>query len=686
MSDPTTDLPDEIISTPFSPPDRTAVKQRKKLPLVPFILLLALLVAATIAWFLFTAKAVEFSVTPTPTQVEITDGFSYKIGKRSLMLPGEFTLEAELDGYQPLRENITVTAQNDQYFNFKLAKKPGRLTISTSPEVDAQVFIDQVFAGNTPLVNEQIEPGIHDISLISKRFLRYETEIDIAGMELHQEIQAILEPAWINLDVSSKPTQATIKVDGETIGQTPASIEILEGSRELTVEKPGYKKWQRRLQVKHDVPQTLDQILLTPADGQITIKTLPTNASIRINKKYQGQSPLSIELAPGNSYNVVANKAGYKILQKQVSVEAEQDIELNLTLEPITGKIKIVAVPADSELWIDGKLIGNANREVKLSATLHDLEIRKLGFATYTKSVTPQPDLNQQLMVRLKTQAEAKIDAIPQVINSSVDDQLNLVLPGKLTLGAKRRDRGRRSNEILRQVTLTRAFYLGTKEVTNRQYKQFAPGHDPGFFGRSLLGEDDRPVVNVSWADAVRYCNWLSLKDGLPVAYEMTSEAWKLISPATIGYRLPTEAEWAYASRFAHGQSPSRFPWGDSLPPPVNYGNFADESATGMVPYIIKGYNDSFRGPAPSATFPANTLGLYDLAGNVSEWVSDRYSVEPPKGPELDRRGPESGDYFVIRGSNFSQGRFSELRWTYRDYGADPRQDVGFRIARDISE
>ena len=686
MSEPTTELADEIIGTPFEPPQQTPSKQAKKLPLVPFIVLLVLLVAATIAWFLFSAKAVEFSITPTPTQVEITDGFSYQIGKRFLMLPGEFSLEAKLNGYQPLRENITVTAQDDQNFSFKLAKKPGRLTISTSPKVNAQVFIDQVFAGNLPLIEEEIEAGIHDISLVSKRFLRYQTEIDITGMELLQEIEAILEPAWIDLEVSSDPPQATIKIDGEVIGQTPTMIEVLQGNRELSIEKPGFKRWQRRLVVEHNVPQSLEEIKLTPADGQITIETRPTNASIRINKKYRGQSPVSVELAPGKNYTVVANKAGYQTVQKQIAVEAEQDIELSLTLTPITGKIKIVAVPADSELWIDGQFIGAANREVKLSATLHDLEIRKPGYATYKKAITPQPELNQQLMVRLKTQAEAKIAAIPPLVHSSVGDQLNLVLPGELTLGAQRRDRGRRSNEILRQVTLTKAYYLATKEVTNHQYKQFSPGHDPGFFGRSLLGEDDRPVVNVSWTDVVRYCNWLSLKDGLPVAYEMTGEEWKLINPTTTGYRLPTEAEWAYASRFALGQLPSRFPWGDSLPPPENFGNFADESATGMVPYLIKGYNDSFRGPAPSGTFPANTLGLFDLAGNVSEWVNDRYSVELPKGPELDRRGPESGDYFVIRGSNFSQGRFSELRWTYGDFGADRRQDVGFRIARDVAE
>jgi len=686
MSESGIEQSEEIIGTPFDPPQPTTLKQAQKLGFLPVLLILALLVAASIAWFLFTAKAVEFSIAPVPDKLEITDGFHYQIGKRYLMLPGKFTLQAQLKGYQSLQETIVVTTHNDQLLRFNLVKKPGRLNISTRPDVETRVFIDQVFSGTTPLREEQLEAGLHDISLVSERYLRYETGIDITGMELLQEIQATLEPAWITLRVSSDPAGATIKIDDQMAGITPAQIEILEGKRELSVEKPGYKKWQRRLQVQHDVPQTLDEILLTEADGKITINTIPADASIRIDKNYQGQSPVSVELSPGNNYTVVANKAGYKAVQKQVWVEPEQDIELSLTLVPITGKIKIVALPVDSELWIDGALMGSANQEVRLSATRHELEVRKPGFATYRKSITPQPKLNQQLMITLKTQAEAKIDAIPQVVSSSVGDQLNLVLPGDLTLGAQRRDRGRRSNEILRQVTLTRAYYLGSKEVTNRQYKQFSPGHDPGFFGRSLLGEDDRPVVNIAWADAIRYCNWLSQKDGLPVAYIMESEAWRLISPGTTGYRLPTEAEWAYASRFAQDRTPSRFPWGDSLPPPENFGNFADESATGMVPYIIKGYNDSFRGPAPSGTFPANDLGLYDLAGNVSEWVNDRYSVELSKDLELDRRGPESGEYFVIRGSNFSQGRFSELRWTYRDYGADARQDVGFRIARDVAE
>jgi formylglycine-generating enzyme required for sulfatase activity len=75
-------------------------------------------------------------------------------------------------------------------------------------------------------------------------------------------------------------------------------------------------------------------------------------------------------------------------------------------------------------------------------------------------------------------------------------------------------------------------------------------------------------------------------------------------------------------------------------------------------------------------------LGIHDLAGNVSEWIHDFYSIALPSGVLTDPTGPDRGEYHVVRGSNYTHGRFSELRWTFRDYGADARADVGFRIAR----
>jgi formylglycine-generating enzyme required for sulfatase activity len=102
-----------------------------------------------------------------------------------------------------------------------------------------------------------------------------------------------------------------------------------------------------------------------------------------------------------------------------------------------------------------------------------------------------------------------------------------------------------------------------------------------------------------------------------------------------------------------------------------------------MVPQHVSGYNDSYRGPAPGGIFSPNDFGIYDLAGNAAEWMHDIYTANPSAIVTIDDpTGPPQGTYHVVRGSSFMHGRFSELRWAYRDYGELARADVGFRLAR----
>ena len=672
-----------IDATPFTRVDAGSKKKKLSLKPVPIVIGLIFILLFLAALFMFTARAVRFNISPIPDHLSVTTGFfNYRLGERFLMLPGDYVIAAELNGYRSLTAPVLVGSDPDQDFDFEMVKLPGMLAIDSIPEIGADVFIDQVLAGKTPLVLDEIEAGLHDISLRTERYLPYESEIVIEGKRLKQELDAELEPAWAEISLSSLPADATIYVDDLESGVTPESIEILEGNRQLKVKKQGYKVWQSELEVVHGQAQQLTEIILIKSDGKISIETSPPSVNVTINEKYRGQTPLSVTLAPGKSYQVLLSKAGYEQISRTIQVEPEEDLSLNLTLNPVVGSIRISVQPPGGELFVDGNSVGNPSQQLSLTASRHILEIVKEGYSTYSTTVTPQPGLSQQLLVTLQTNDEARVAAIPQTIVTSTEQTLTLILPDKLKMGAGRRERGRRSNEVQKDVVLTKAYYLGIHEVTNKQFATYDPTHDSGVFGRSLLNEDSRPVVNITWEAAVRFCNWLSERDQMPVAYHQKNGKWQLISPTTTGYRLPTEAEWAWAARYA--STPTRFPWGAAMPPPKGSGNYADESAEGMVPYHIVGYMDSFRGPAPVGTFKVNELGIYDLAGNVSEWISDYYSVELERDQLTDPLGPDTGDYYVIRGSNYTNGRFSELRWTFRDYGSEARRDVGFRIARSV--
>jgi iron(II)-dependent oxidoreductase len=184
------------------------------------------------------------------------------------------------------------------------------------------------------------------------------------------------------------------------------------------------------------------------------------------------------------------------------------------------------------------------------------------------------------------------------------------------------------------------AYSLDTHEVTNRQYADFvkAAAHRAPYHWPFADKEADLPVFNVNWGDADAYCRWA-------------------------GKRLPTEAEWERAAR--GGQPGLDYPWGDKIDAKLARHNTAE-------------------GPARVGTFAPNAFGLYDMAGNVSEWCADwfertYYSTGEPRNP----KGPATGEYKVIRGGAFSDGP-RRVTVFFRNW-VRPNQrtpNIGFRCAR----
>jgi len=213
------------------------------------------------------------------------------------------------------------------------------------------------------------------------------------------------------------------------------------------------------------------------------------------------------------------------------------------------------------------------------------------------------------------------------------------------------------------------------------------PRHSSGNYRGTSLDDPGQPVVNVSWKDAARYANWLSKKEGLQPAYREKNGKVVSVIPLTKGYRLPTEAEWDFVSRYDGGQEslnkPLRFPWGDSMPPLKNSGNYADDG-TQRLPFAISGYVDGSPVSAPVGKFTPNRSLIYDLGGNVAEWCHDFYDVPLGNITKLlrDASGPRKGRFHVVKGASWRSGSITELRLSYRDYALKPRNDIGFRIVR----
>lgn len=654
-------------------------------PTLKFGLAAGFAVLGVVAWFLFTARSVDVVVDPEPETLVIEGAvWTPRVGGRYLLRPGRYEVTATRTGYVPLREALKVGNASSQQAAFELQKLPGRLSVSTGVLAGAEVLVDGELLGTTPIDGAEVPAGLHRFVVRARNHLPAEQELEIRGMGEPQALELDLVPNWAPVTLATEPPGARVLIDGMEAGTTPLTAQVEAGERVMKIELAGYKPAERGLTVIAGEPVELPPIELSEADGIMTLSTTPAGANVTVDGQFRGRTPLEIEITPGVSHEISLAKPGYSAATKRVRLGPGDRDRLAVTLAPILGSVRVVASPGDAELLVDGQPAGEANQVLSLTAAPHTIEVRKRGYASHVETVTPRRGLEQRLSVVLKTIAEAEAARLEAIITSVAGHSLRLIPTGSLQLGSPRREQGRRSNEVRRDVELTREFYVAETEVTNAQFREFMASHSSGFFGGLSLDGDNQPVVRLAWQQAARYCNWLSEREGLPSAYVERDGRLVARRPMTIGYRMPTEAEWAWIARYEAGPRPQKYPWGDNLPPPQGVANLADNAARSLVSQRIEGYDDGFTVTAPVASFAPGRLGLHDLGGNVSEWIHDYYEpgVVDPFRSFVDPMGPESGGQHVIRGPSWMHATITELRTAYRDHGAQGREDVGFRIAR----
>ena len=192
------------------------------------------------------------------------------------------------------------------------------------------------------------------------------------------------------------------------------------------------------------------------------------------------------------------------------------------------------------------------------------------------------------------------------------------------------------------------------------------------------------PVVNVSWNDAVAFCNWLSRKDGKPEHYRIEQSEVTVVNEE--GYRLPSEAEWEYACRAG---ATTAYSCGDDPECLASIANIRDATSREKMPKRGRAIlaSDDHAFTASAGRFKRNAFGLFDMHGNVWEWCQDRHDVYYySTSPDVDPAGPASGSQRVYRGGGWINPA-EQCRCATR-FGGEPSEQfvtLGFRIARSLT-
>ena len=213
-------------------------------------------------------------------------------------------------------------------------------------------------------------------------------------------------------------------------------------------------------------------------------------------------------------------------------------------------------------------------------------------------------------------------------------------------------EQGQENERPVHRVQLDR-FGLAKFPVTNSQYLLFLDttgAAPPPFWSEPMFADPRKPVVGVTWDEAVAYCRWLGGREG-------------------VQYRLPTEAEWERAAR--GGRDGALYPWGDEAP-----------SVRAAI-----GFDAATGGPAPVGVNPPNGFGLHDMSEGVHEWCSDFYDYNYYRNsPECNPPGAASGERRVSRGGSWRhQIKFARCAARSSLPPAFRYSDYGFRVAMTIA-
>jgi len=613
----------------------------------------------------------DFEGEETPGSINRISGLGFVLGSRLYRIFGETVISVKHLGYE--EEVITANSSSPINYTVPLEFLSKQVRLSAATALTQVVWsIDGIPVGYTNPLEISLVPGEYEVGLQADGLENQIRLEKIEPNEIPDTLTFNAEYAESNVFISSVPAGADVAISGVYYGKTPVEFQVnTKGSKQLLeLTLAGYQTVRESILAAGD--DLSMSYTLEPVKSKRTLTLSPRGGTLIINGAVIDATTdvLNINLMDYQPNEISYSKFGYETSRVQIGTEEIIDISL---LE-ITSEISFRSIP-ESDVYVDGISVGRTPLSMQIQVGPHEIKFSAEDYVEFTKNleIDTSPSL---ISADLETLFAFRDRTSSQRYSNSQGIQLIKVNGTSLRMGSPRNEIGQRANEQIRNVTFQRKFYMSEAEISEEDYSKFD----------SSRAASDLPVTNISWLDAVEYCNWLSAAEGLEPFYVLTGNS-VVQNVDSLGYRLPTEAEWEYVVKRNGKSRQSIFLWGDEYTITAEAGNIADKNSEGSAARSIASYDDGFQARAPIRSFPPADL-FYDLSGNVSEFVSDHYSLTgTPEGESSDFINLAPSQQRLVKGSNYLSSSWTELRASFREPLVlnEARPDVGFRIARYIN-
>lgn len=662
-----------------------AIRKQQRIALtvkVPLIVLSSVLLITALIYILF-VKGYVFKVSPqeaTPASFTLNQGLGFFIGNKLYTLSADNSVTVSAPTYA----SDTVELNNDTQKNaasvveITLTPLPANVRLSTQfADTPIAWRIDDELIDVSPIFEKQLPPGEVAIQLNSAF---HEPKNIRLTLERAQTVDQVVElvPVKGLISISSTPDNAQVLIDDEVIGNTPLSVPKEGGKHTIELRLAGYQSVTDSISITQMHKTAEREYNLIPLQALLTVELIPTGGALLVNGK-PALSPVSVNA--NELHNLKYEKPGYITQTRTISLAPNENKNMLFKLKPETTVVELDANEI-ANVRINGKPVGRTPMSVSMQTIATRIAFSKPGYRSVEKTFTPKVNQPNRLEATMLTEFAARRAEGRPLVAQQFGIDMQRIEGQSFIMGSPANEPFRYRNEQAMRVNFTRPFYMSTKEITEAQYAQFKQGYV----------SSNLPVTNISWLEAAAFCNWLSEQEGLSPFYDLLNGT---INEESGGYRLPTEAEWEFVASRYKQYTRFKYFWGNEERLRKQQGNFADKSLNGVQPFFFEEYEDGYTGKAPVGSFKPRS-GMYDIDGNVAEWVHDRYSLRQPLSLTnntglsddvmTDYLGPPEGVGNVVKGGSYKSGRLRDLRNALRKQGVEPANDIGFRIARYASD